>query len=294
MSMATITSRRTGSFIKARPSLAVTVRSDLRHESIAELRSCWRSINQFTLHVREGLSAFDLAPATAAVLVPGLVISSLYMVPTARRLAAYRPVYSPDLPGFGLSDKPAYALTIAQLADSLHELLDVLRLERPALVGNSFGCQIIVELAARHPSRLGCAVLAAPSIDRYARRPLAQIGRGLLDLLLEKPSLTLAQLRDFYQAGLLRAWRTFQYALADRLEEKLAKVVAPTLVIRGGCDPLASQRWCEEVAALLPRGRLLVMPGAPHALNYSRPGRFVDMIERFISECETPPSPSLL
>jgi pimeloyl-ACP methyl ester carboxylesterase len=56
-----------------------------------------------------------------------------------------------------------------------------------------------------------------------------------------------------------------------RIETRLAALAVPTLVVRGARDPIAPQRWCEEAAALLPAGRLAVVPGAPHAVNYAAP-----------------------
>ena len=53
------------------------------------------------------------------VLVHGLVVSSHYMVPTLKRLAAYHLVYAPDLPGFGESEKPRRILDVTGLSDSL-------------------------------------------------------------------------------------------------------------------------------------------------------------------------------
>src|SRR5262245_40295657 len=54
--------------------------------------------------------AASYTPAAPVVLVHGLSASSRCMVPTAERLAVYRPVYAPDLPGFGRSDTPIQAL----------------------------------------------------------------------------------------------------------------------------------------------------------------------------------------
>jgi 2-hydroxy-6-oxonona-2,4-dienedioate hydrolase len=59
---------------------------------------------------------------------------------------------------------------------------------------------------------------------------------------------------DYADAGVGRALRTFGRALADRIEDKLPLVQAPTLVVRGARDPIVPQAWAEEVSRLLPAG----------------------------------------
>lgn len=223
--------------------------------------------------------------AVAVVLVHGLVISSVYMVPTARRLAPCFPVYAPDLPGFGRSTKPARVLDVRRLAEALRTWMDALGLRRAVLIGNSLGCQVLVDLAARHPERVAAAVLAGPTVDRHARGALPQIGRLMKDAPREAPSLIPLHVRDCFRAGLPRAWGTLRHALRDPVEEKLPHVQAPALVVRGGRDPLVPRRWAEEVAALLPRGRFETIPGAPHAVNYSAPAPFVQRIRTFLRTC---------
>jgi 2-hydroxy-6-oxonona-2,4-dienedioate hydrolase len=93
------------------------------------------------------------------VLVHGLIVSGRYMVPTAELLAAHYRVFVPDLPSFGKSEKPPRTLDVAGLSDSLAAWMGEVGLIRAALVGNPFGCQIIVELAVRHPERVERAVL---------------------------------------------------------------------------------------------------------------------------------------
>src|SRR3712207_3371027 len=196
----------------------------------------------------------DPTPAGAPVvfLVHGLGVSSRYMAPPARRLApAYR-VYAPDLPGFGRSAKPPHVLTIAELADALAGWMDAVGIDRAALLGNSLGCQIIVDFALRHPERISRAVLVGPTMDRRARTALRQFWRLVLDTPREAPSQPLIVVRCYLQAGLRRAWRTLQYGLADPIEEKLPRVRVPTLVVRGARDPIVPHGWAEEVARLLP------------------------------------------
>lgn len=96
--------------------------------------------------------------------------------------------------------------------------------------------------------------------------------------------MALAHLRDYREAGLRRAWRTFMHALDDPTEEKLPFVRAPTLVVRGSLDAIVPQRWTEEAVRRLPRGRLAVIPGGPHVLNYTTPRPFVRLVRRFIEE----------
>jgi 2-hydroxy-6-oxonona-2,4-dienedioate hydrolase len=222
-------------------------------------------------------------PASAVVLVHGLVISSLYMVPSARRLAEHFPVLAPDLPGFGRSGKPRQVLTIPELADALAAWMGAVGLSTAALVANSLGCQVVVDLAVRRPELVEALVLAGPTMDPSARRAGVQVGRWLRDWPLERPSLALAHARDYLLAGARRALQTFRHALADRIEAKLPRVQAPTLVVRGSRDPIVPQRWAEEAAALLPGGRLVVIPGGPHCVNYSTPDAFARVVRTFLA-----------
>lgn len=236
------------------------------------------------MHARQSQAPARADPP-AIVLVHGLVISSAYMVPTALGLAPYRAVLAPDLPGFGQSEDPPRILTVPGLAEALADWMDAVGLHRAVLVGNSLGCQVIVELAARWPTRVAAAVLTAPTMDPSAG-PAAQVGRWMRDWFRERPSLLLANLRDYRNAGLRRAYRTFRHALDHDIESRLPGVTAPTLVLHGSRDPIVSQRWVERLTGLLPQGELRIIDGAPHALNYSAPVPTVAEIVGFLERLE--------
>ena len=72
--------------------------------------------------------------------------------------------------------------------------------------------------------------------------------------------------------------------MEDRIEDNLPRVEMPALVVRGSRDPICPQRWAEEVAGLLPRGRLVVVPGAAHTLNFGTPTEFAGLIRGFLDE----------
>ena len=111
------------------------------------------------------------------VLVHGLGVSGRYLVPTARLLASHGKVFVPDLPGFGRSDPPGHVLGVPELTDALLAWMDAAALTRPCLLGNSLGCQVILEAAARHPERVDRLVLLGPTMDRSVRSVAAQVFR---------------------------------------------------------------------------------------------------------------------
>jgi len=254
------------------------------------LVSRWTIVAGQRMHARVG-GARRLPADLPVILVHGLGVSSRYMGPTADRLAPFYRVYAPDLPGFGRSARPRQALDVPGLADALHAWLRANRLERAAFLGNSMGCQVIVDLAARYPAVVARIILVAPTIDRRARHPLVQIGRALWDMRGERLSLVPIVTRDYLAAGLIRDAVTFHYALQDRIEDKLPRVRVPALVIRGARDPIVPPRWAQEVTGLLPAGRLVVLPGAPHAANYSRAPQLVATILPFLREPPGAPAP---
>jgi pimeloyl-ACP methyl ester carboxylesterase len=151
------------------------------------------------------------------------------------------------------------------------------------LVGNSVGCQVIADLALRHPGRVVGAVLGGPTMDPRARTMPRQIGRAAIDAPREKLSLIPHWIGDFLRAGVGRSWTTFRHALDDRLEDKLPAMTMPTLVVRGSRDPIVPQKWAEQVCALLPHGRLHVISGGPHAINFTSASELAGVIREFVA-----------
>lgn len=226
------------------------------------------------------------ANAPAIVLVHQLVVAGRYMMPTAELLAPEYRVYVPDFPGYGESDKPMQVLTVPQLADILAEWMKQLNLDRVSMLGSSFGSQIIAEFAIRYPQKLNRLILASPTFDRHARSLQKQLWRLFLDLRLEDPSGYPMQAYDYWSAGFSRIARSLDIALRDRIEDKLPLMQMPTLVVRGSKDPVVPQEWAEEVVNRLPNGKLAIIPGAGHTLNYSTPLELSRLTRAFLSQAK--------
>ncbi len=68
-------------------------------------------------------------------------------------------VVSVDLRGFGESDRPDQAYSVAGFADDVAWMVEQLGLERPALVGHSMGGSVALEAAARHDGLASAVVI---------------------------------------------------------------------------------------------------------------------------------------
>jgi pimeloyl-ACP methyl ester carboxylesterase len=79
--------------------------------------------------------------------------------PVFNRLCEKNRVYAIDLPGFGRSDPPAADWSTPEYAKLVTEILDNLDLERPHILGHSFGGKIALYIAAHYPKRISKLIL---------------------------------------------------------------------------------------------------------------------------------------
>ena len=201
--------------------------------------------------------------ATSCVLLHGLAVSHRYLIPTARLLGS-RSVYVPDLAGFGLSGKPAAALDIGAHAATIIALLGRISDAPAALLGNSFGCQVAVEVARRRPDLVSALVLAGPTTDPAAATVRGQLIRLMRDLPHEDPRQLPILAADIRDAGPRRILKTLRYAVGDSIAAKLPALRLPTLFLRGSLDRIAPQEWVDHVTHLVPGAQSITVDGAAH------------------------------
>lgn len=215
------------------------------------------------------------------VLVHGLGMSGRSMRPAMALLARSRRVLAPDLPGYGRTRGASRTLGVPGLSDALERWLDAVGLPEVDLVGHSLGAQVVADLARRRPERVARLVLCGPTRDPSAPTWVGQAWRLLLDAPRERPGLLLVAVTDYLRAGPLAMVSVLRHAIRRPEEQAMGEVDVPTLVLRGSRDPVAGQQWCEDLAAVLPQGRLQVVPGGAHGLNFSSPDEFADAVAGF-------------
>jgi 2-hydroxy-6-oxonona-2,4-dienedioate hydrolase len=247
------------------------------------LRSAWAKVRHLTMHYMVSLEA---APPDAPpiVLVHGSGLSHRYMIPTGEELTPDFKVYMPDMPGYGQSDKPEKILDVPELADWLAAWMDSIGLQSASFLGNSFGCQVIADLAARYPDRVQKALLQGPTTPPDERNIFWQFIRWRQNQPFN-PEWT-SDVTDiaYKQAGWYRIFRSFFIQIGDAIDDKAPHVEAPTLIIRGSEDPIADQEWCELLVDLLPRGELTIIPGVAHTLCLTSPEPLAAVTREYILE----------
>jgi pimeloyl-ACP methyl ester carboxylesterase len=244
-------------------------------------QSRWRTVRGIAIHDRRPLARAN--DTTPVVLIHGLAVSHRYLMPLAARLAGHHPVHVVDLPGFGLSGDPGRVLNVTEHADHLADWLEAAGLPSVVVLGNSFGCQVAVELAVRHPEHVRALVLVGPTMDPAARTASRQILRWLRDTAREDPLQLPILLRDVRDAGLHRVVGTLVHALRDPIEDKLPLVRGPVLVTRGSREPIVPVAWALAAARLAPLGELAVVPG-PHNANYGAADHLGALVRDFLRQ----------
>ena len=220
--------------------------------------------------------------ATPIVLVHGFS-SSRTLKPLIRALGSRRPVFAPDLPGFGMSDQPIHPLDVPGLADALWRWLFDNQLAPAIVLGISFGCQVAVDLAARHPATVDRLVLVGPTLDPKARSTGRLALRWARNAPHSSPRLAPTIVHDFIDAGPWRSVWTFRRALEDRVEDKLSEIEAPTLIVRPERDRLVPEAWTDRVAEQIPDAELVVLPRAGHSVGPKTATRLTALLVPFLA-----------
>ncbi|WP_433085736.1 alpha/beta fold hydrolase [Dactylosporangium sp. CA-052675] len=132
------------------------------------------------------------------------------------------------------------------------------------MLGNSFGCQVAVELAIARPDLVDALVLVGPTVDPAAPTAAGQVWRWLRDLAREDPRQARILAADVRDAGPRRLLGTLRRSVEHHIDRRLPLVTAPVLFLRGARDPIAPRRWLDRAAGLTPRARVCEVPLAGH------------------------------
>ncbi len=188
----------------------------------------------------------------------------------------------PDLPAHDRSQATPRPLGIDDHADWLLRLLDRLGVATVDIMGHSMGGQIAIALAGRSHGRVRRAVLLGSTVGaQNVSTPRLAAGL-LLDGLLERPTYNLLLARVFLRMGIRRYLQTARRMQRHDAFSAAREVPCPTLVLQGSRDAIIPKSAGQRLARILPYGTYDLVPGAPHAAQYSAPPRTADHVLAFL------------
>jgi pimeloyl-ACP methyl ester carboxylesterase len=251
-----------------------------------------------------GLEVEEHGGGVPFVLIHGFPLSSEMWAPIAPAVGQVARLVTPDLRGFGRSDKPAGDYAMDALADDVIAVVDQIGIERFVLGGHSMGGYVALRMAARFRARL----LGFVAVDTRAEgddgagkaRRQAAIARiaehgGAAFLADFLPNLLGAVTRE-KAPRLLDELRAIAAEVPDHvlvsclegmIERSDSRPVLPTLnvpalVIVGEEDTVTPPATARALAAALPNAKLEVIPGAGHTPSVERPIATADAVVAFL------------
>jgi esterase len=222
-------------------------------------------------------------------------------------------ILSLDQRGHGSSQwatTPAYATE--DFAADLLGVLDAMGWARVTLIGHSMGGHNAMAFAAWHPDRVERLVIvdSRPSIPADRLQTMHRRGdRGPMRhetiesalrsfrLLPRETVADPALLEHLARQGIVEREGRFVYRFDPACNGQrrptdgwalLARITAPTLLVRGEHSPVLPRAMAADMLARLPRARLVEIPGTYHHLVLDAPGAFATALSAFLGEPASP------
>lgn len=215
------------------------------------------------------------------------------------QLSASFTVYAPVLPGFDESEGLEHLDDVVDMGLFVLDFIDALGLERPVLVGHSFGGMVAAEAASLCSPCVSRVVLIAPLGLWRDDAPVADFftmrGSGLAPLIwhdveseaatsFSRPPETEAERAEqmINQAQSLAAAGKYLWPIPDKgLKKRIHRLTAPALVLWGASDKLAPSALAEEFGSKLKDGRVQIIENASHMLPVEQPAAVAGAILDF-------------
>jgi pimeloyl-ACP methyl ester carboxylesterase len=220
-----------------------------------------------------------------------------------------------DRPGFGYSERPQGLLwTADQQADLLYKALRQLQVERPVVVGHSWGTIVALAIAARHQADLAGLVLLSGYYFWTLRPDALLVTAGALPVLGTILRYTVSPLLGWLQMPLLK-WAMFsparvparfqaEYSTAMALRPSQIRATSedgalmipgalalrrdykdltlPVIIIAGDGDKIVFKRRSEQLRDILPGSVLQIVNGAGHMVHYLAARQVAQAVESVV------------
>lgn len=205
-----------------------------------------------------------------------------------------------DARGFGRSTVPpeVYQWSLSGFAADLLHLLDHLGLDKVHLVGETIGGTIGLQFAYEHPERLH-TLTACTSPYKFAGVPtyqeyyklvqeqgveawVRQTANRRLEPGESDPRHQEWYIQQMAQTSRRTVLETLAYLASQDLTPLLPQIGTPALVMVGQKSAMNTPDRAQSMAELLPKGRLVEIPGAGGYVQHSAPEKCVEAWREFV------------
>jgi pimeloyl-ACP methyl ester carboxylesterase len=221
-----------------------------------------------------------------------------------------------DRPGFGYSERPrGRSWTAAQQAELLHKALRQLGIERPVVVGHSWGTMVALELAAQYQADTAGLVLLSGYYFWTLRPDVLLVAAGAIPVLGDILRYTVSPVLGWLQMPLLK-WAMFSPSrVSDRFQAEYSTAMAlrpsqiratsvdgvmmipgalalrhdyknltlPVVIMAGDGDKVVFKRRSERLAASIRGSELRIINGAGHMVHHFAPQQVSHAVEDVIA-----------
>jgi pimeloyl-ACP methyl ester carboxylesterase len=219
----------------------------------------------------------------------GLLTIDLSFGAVLPALAATRQVIAVELQGHGHTAVTEREMSLKNLADDIVALLDHLGIDKADLFGFSLGGLTSLQLAMRHPGRVGQMIVASAHYRPDGYYP--EIGEGDPTSTRMPTQADFQKMREAYlrvaphpeefelfmgkTSGMVGAFEGWQ-------ADELRAITAPTLLVLGDHDFVRVEH-AAEMHDLIPDSQLAVLPSTTHMGVMTRTDLLLPMIEAFLN-----------
>lgn len=257
------------------------------------------------------LRAVRAGSGTPVILLHGFGESLMSWRGVFDRLAQRADVIALDLPGFGLSDKPASGYSNVAMAAAVRGAMDALGVGRAVLVGHSMGGAVALTLALEAPGRVAGLVLVSPAVSASGWGVSPPGDSSAAAGWMRGAIARYEQLRTRFTVPHDPAWlredsTAARYLPADdpRYDDALEAVLrefdfdyltparaaqlrVPILVVWGEFDQVIPRSVGARMIEAVPSARLAVVPRSLHRAHVERPDTVGSLVLDFLSQFGT-------
>ena len=227
-------------------------------------------------------------------------------------LSGLHKVIAFDRPGHGRSERPKHIdVTVEVQARLLHDALKQLHVERPIVIGHSWGGALALVYAINYPKEVAAVVLVAPAAYEsqdvslvtelpavpvigdavnFVLTPLfaATVVRSELKKAFSPDPVPKNYLRsvlsEWTKAKKVKAYSLDEASLNDSLKQfspRYPEITIPVSILAGDSDLIVPEKKnAERLHQVLPKSRLILLPKTGHQIPFTRSQAVVDEIER--------------